>query len=163
MTTKNDLIGAVAQRCGASKADVKRVFVEMIDEIQRQLLLGEEVRLVGLGRFQLQTSKTVRRVSNLPGMAGKVQLTKARKRIKFRQSTSAAEKLTRKGLLSAIVSTVGGVDSAKVRTRRIPMAKKKGKHITVDVPRDVESVTIQVKDEKPKKKGESSSRKRLYG
>lgn len=153
------LTESVAEQLGARASDVQRVVTAFVSEIQRQLVLGEEVSVTGLGRFRLVVTKPHRRVSNLPGLKGKYLLPTAKRRLKFSQSGTAVRSISNKCLLSALVT---GSTDVTVKARRIPMAKKKGKHVTVDVPREVESVTINVVDKKPKK-GESSSKQRLLG
>jgi nucleoid DNA-binding protein len=155
-----ELVETVAARCGARPADIHRVMRELVSEVQRQLVLGEEVCVTGLGRFRCLSTRSQRGVSNLPGLKGKYVLPRAKKRIKFVQSVKATREISSNDIVSAFVS---GAHLVSEKARKIPMAKKKGKHITVDVPREVESVTINVVDQQPKKKGESSSKSRLLG
>jgi DNA-binding protein HU-beta len=46
---KNDLIAAVAERCGMSKADVGRAVDATLDTITDALKKNDDVRLVGFG------------------------------------------------------------------------------------------------------------------
>ena len=50
---KNDLVAAVASRCGLSKADTARAVDGVIDSITSSLRGGTEVRLVGFGTFSV--------------------------------------------------------------------------------------------------------------
>lgn len=48
---KNDLVAAVANGTGLSKADATKAVDEVFDQITAALKKGEEVRLVGFGTF----------------------------------------------------------------------------------------------------------------
>jgi DNA-binding protein HU-beta len=50
---KNGLVAAVTSTCGASKADAARVVDAVCDVITNALSRGEDVRLVGFGRFSV--------------------------------------------------------------------------------------------------------------
>ncbi len=51
---KNELIGAVAESTGLSKADAGRAVEAMIEAITGSLKKGKEVRLVGFGTFSVR-------------------------------------------------------------------------------------------------------------
>lgn len=48
---KNDLVAAVAQKCGMSKADVGRAVDATLDTITAALQKNDDVRLVGFGTY----------------------------------------------------------------------------------------------------------------
>ncbi len=52
---KNDLIAAVAEGTGLSKADSAKAVDGVFDAITRSLRRGDEVRLVGFGTFTVAT------------------------------------------------------------------------------------------------------------
>jgi DNA-binding protein HU-beta len=54
---KQELIGAVAEATGVSRADTARVVETMLDTIGTCLQKGEEVRLVGFGSFSVGRRK----------------------------------------------------------------------------------------------------------
>lgn len=51
---KNELIAAVAEAAGLSKADAGRAVESVIDSITGSLKKGKEVRLVGFGTFSVR-------------------------------------------------------------------------------------------------------------
>ncbi len=53
MAGKSELVGAVAERTGLSKADVGKVLDEALAEIRRAVDGGETVALRGFGTFRL--------------------------------------------------------------------------------------------------------------
>ncbi len=53
MAGKTELVGAVAERTGLSKADVGKVLDEVLAEIRRSVDGGETVALRGFGTFRL--------------------------------------------------------------------------------------------------------------
>lgn len=54
---KNDLIGAVADASGLSKADSLKAVEAVFDTISSALKNGDEVRLVGFGTFSVAKRK----------------------------------------------------------------------------------------------------------
>ncbi|MEQ8387715.1 MAG: HU family DNA-binding protein [Alphaproteobacteria bacterium] len=50
---KNDLVAAVADSTGLSKADANRAVESVIDTVTSSLKSGNEVRLVGFGTFSV--------------------------------------------------------------------------------------------------------------
>jgi len=50
---KNDLIAAVAEATGLTKADAGRAVEALLDSITSSLKKGKEVRLVGFGTFTI--------------------------------------------------------------------------------------------------------------
>lgn len=52
---KNDLIAAVADNTGLSKADSAKAVDGVFDAITKSLKRGDEVRLVGFGTFSVAT------------------------------------------------------------------------------------------------------------
>jgi nucleoid DNA-binding protein len=140
---------------------------ELCEEVLRQLLLGEDVRLPKLGKFEVKVPKLLGRVSNLPGMEGKLSVPRTKKRLDFTPFHSAIEALSRQSFVSMVSGASTVVTEEKEKARKgANMAKaKKGQHVTIDVPEGVEQITINVAAKKKKKdKGESGSKKRrLYG
>jgi DNA-binding protein HU-beta len=51
MSNKNDLINAVAEQTGLTKADSSRAIDAVFDTITATLKKGDDVRLVGFGTF----------------------------------------------------------------------------------------------------------------
>lgn len=54
---KNDLIGAVADASGLTKADSSKAVEAVFDTISAALAKGDEVRLVGFGTFSVAKRK----------------------------------------------------------------------------------------------------------
>ena len=52
MTTKKDLIAAIAKRTGEKKATVEHVFNATLTEIENALLIGDAVAINGFGTFE---------------------------------------------------------------------------------------------------------------
>ena len=50
---KNDLIAAVADRCGMSKADAGKAIDAMLDTITEALKKNDDVRMVGFGTLSV--------------------------------------------------------------------------------------------------------------
>jgi len=57
---KNDLVSAVADAAGLSKADAVRAVDSVFDTIAASLKKGQEVRLVGFGTFVVTRRKASR-------------------------------------------------------------------------------------------------------
>jgi DNA-binding protein HU-beta len=54
---KNDLVAAVADSAGLSKADATKAVDSVFDQITAELKSGSEVRLVGFGTFAVAQRK----------------------------------------------------------------------------------------------------------
>jgi DNA-binding protein HU-beta len=54
---KNDLVAAVADSAGLSKADATKAVDSVFDQITTELKRGSEVRLVGFGTFAVAQRK----------------------------------------------------------------------------------------------------------
>ena len=54
MTTKNELIAAIANRAGVKKSSVELLLNTALAEIERSLLAGKSVTLHGFGTFELK-------------------------------------------------------------------------------------------------------------
>ena len=54
MTTKNELIAAIANRAGVKKSSVELLLNTALAEIERSLLAGQPVTLHGFGTFELK-------------------------------------------------------------------------------------------------------------
>lgn len=52
MTTKKDLIAAIAKRTGEKKATVEHVFNAALAEIEKALMIGDAVAINGFGTFE---------------------------------------------------------------------------------------------------------------
>lgn len=52
MTTKKDLIAAIAKRTGEKKATVEHVFNATLVEIEKALMIGDAVAINGFGTFE---------------------------------------------------------------------------------------------------------------
>ncbi|MBK8082965.1 MAG: HU family DNA-binding protein [Devosia sp.] len=57
MSNKNDLIGAVAEKAGLTKAQAGEAVDAVFDAITASLKGGDEVRLVGFGTFAVSKRK----------------------------------------------------------------------------------------------------------
>ncbi|WP_374621883.1 HU family DNA-binding protein [Devosia sp.] len=57
MSNKNDLIGAVAEKAGLTKAQAGEAVDAVFDAITASLKSGDEVRLVGFGTFAVSKRK----------------------------------------------------------------------------------------------------------
>ncbi len=57
MSNKNDLIGAVAEKAGLTKAQAGDAVDAVFDAITASLKSGDEVRLVGFGTFAVSKRK----------------------------------------------------------------------------------------------------------
>jgi DNA-binding protein HU-beta len=57
MSNKNDLIGAVADKTGLTKAQAGEAVDAVFDAISASLKAGDEVRLVGFGTFSVPQRK----------------------------------------------------------------------------------------------------------
>lgn len=53
--TKSDIVNAVADRAGLSKADAGRALAAVLDTLTDTLKRGESVSLVGFGTFAVKT------------------------------------------------------------------------------------------------------------
>lgn len=54
---KNDLVAAVADSAGLSKADASKAVDSVFDQVTAELKRGSEVRLVGFGTFAVAQRK----------------------------------------------------------------------------------------------------------
>ncbi len=54
---KNDLVSAVSNSAGLSKADATKAVESVFDRITGQLRVGNEVRLIGFGTFSVADRK----------------------------------------------------------------------------------------------------------
>lgn len=52
MTTKKELIAAIAKRTGEKKATVEHVFNATLVEIEKALMIGDAVAINGFGTFE---------------------------------------------------------------------------------------------------------------
>ena len=77
---KGDLIGAVAEMAGLSKADAGRALDAVIDSIKKTLKKGETVSVVGFGTFKVANRKA--RMGINPKTGEKIKI-KASKNVKF--------------------------------------------------------------------------------
>jgi DNA-binding protein HU-beta len=78
---KNELIAAVADESGLSKADATRALDAVFDAITSSLAKGDEVRLVGFGTFS--TSKRAASEGRNPRTGEKIQIS-ASQQAKFK-------------------------------------------------------------------------------
>ena len=54
MTTKKDLIAAIAKRTGEKKATVEHMLNATLTEIENALLIGDAVAINGFGTFEIK-------------------------------------------------------------------------------------------------------------
>ena len=162
-------IAEYAERVGVSIPDAKFLVEEFCEEILRQLVLDQEVRIARLGVFSSKRTKTTKRVSGLPNMQGKPANARSKKRLKFRAFNNARQALNRdfSVMVSGNLVPLGCNGQLVKSGKGVSMAKKKGEHVNIDLPEGVKQITINVaSDEKKKKRksGESaSSKRRLLG
>lgn len=78
---KNDLVGAVADSSGMSKADAARAVDSVFEAIEGSLKQGTEVRLVGFGTFSV-TRRAASEGRN-PRTGEKIQIP-AQNQVKFK-------------------------------------------------------------------------------
>jgi hypothetical protein len=160
-------VDGYAQRLGLTTQVAQFLADELSEEILRQLLLGEDVRLPKLGRFTAVVPRLVGRVSNLPGMQGKLTMPRVCRRLDFKSFQTANDRLSRHSFMSLISGSDVVVSELHQKARKEgTMAKqKKHEHVTVDLPSGVTQITINVGAEQEEKKSRESTsgKKRLLG
>lgn len=87
---KSDLINAIAEKSGLTKADSKAALEAAVDAISAALAAGEKVALVGFGTFSV-AEKAARTGIN-PRTKETIEIA-ARKAVKFKQGAELAEKV----------------------------------------------------------------------
>jgi DNA-binding protein HU-beta len=85
---KNDLVSAVADAAGLSKADAARAVDAVFDSITKALKKGGEVRLVGFGTFSV--AKRAARTGRNPQTGATIKI-KASKQPKFKAGAALKE------------------------------------------------------------------------
>ena len=78
---KNDLISAIADMAGLTRADATKALDAMTASIAAALKTGQEVRLVGFGTFSVATRKATTGRNPRTGAAIKID---ASKQVRFR-------------------------------------------------------------------------------
>lgn len=87
---KSDLINAIAEKSGLTKADSKAALEAAVEAISAALAAGEKVALVGFGTFSV-AEKAARTGIN-PRTKETIEIA-ARKTVKFKQGAELAEKV----------------------------------------------------------------------
>lgn len=87
---KNELVNAVADKCGISKSDVSRTVDATLEAITDALKKNDDVRLVGFGSFSV-THRSASEGRN-PRTGEPIKIP-ARKQIKFKAGKSSTEAL----------------------------------------------------------------------
>lgn len=87
---KSDLINAIAEKSGLTKADSKAALEAAVEAISAALAAGEKVALVGFGTFSV-AEKAARTGIN-PRTKETIEIA-ARKAVKFKQGAELAEKV----------------------------------------------------------------------
>ena len=87
---KSDLINAIAEKSGLTKADSKAALEAAVEAISAALATGEKVALVGFGTFSV-AEKAARTGIN-PRTKETIEIA-ARKAVKFKQGAELAEKV----------------------------------------------------------------------
>lgn len=87
---KNELVAAVADRCGMSKADVSKAIDATLDTITDALKQDDDVRLVGFGTYTV-SSRSATEGRN-PRTGEPIQIP-ARKMAKFKPGKALSEAL----------------------------------------------------------------------
>lgn len=83
MTTQAELISAVAKDSGVSQADVGKVMSALVDNIQKSLTSGQDVRISNLGVFD--TAERAAREGRNPATGATIKIA-ASKAVRFRVS-----------------------------------------------------------------------------
>lgn len=87
---KSDLINAIAEKSGLTKADSKAALEAAVEAISAALAAGEKVALVGFGTFSV-AEKAARTGIN-PRTKETIEIA-AHKAVKFKQGAELAEKV----------------------------------------------------------------------
>ena len=87
---KSDLINAIAEKAGLTKAESKAALEAAVEAISAALAAGEKVALVGFGTFSV-AEKAARTGIN-PRTKETIEIA-ARKAVKFKQGAELAEKV----------------------------------------------------------------------
>ncbi len=87
---KSELIGAIAEKSGLTKADAKAALDATVASISEALAKGDKIALVGFGTFAV-TEKAARTGIN-PRTKETITIA-ARKVVKFKQGAELAEKV----------------------------------------------------------------------
>lgn len=74
--TKNEVIAAVADSCGASKKDTETVINALGEVIKEALAKGEEVRFIGFGSFEVK--ERVKRKGRNPQTGEEIEIPAAK-------------------------------------------------------------------------------------
>lgn len=99
MTTKAELLEAVAAQAGTNKADAEKVLAAFFDTVVKSTKKGEKVAWPGFGHFS--TTKTKARTGRNPQTGGAVKIP-ASTRIKFTASSTLKASLNpKKGAAAA--------------------------------------------------------------
>ena len=87
---KSDLINAIAEKSGLTKADSKAALEAAVEAISAALAAGEKVALVGFGTFSV--AEKAARTGIDPRTKETIEIA-ARKAVKFKQGAELAEKV----------------------------------------------------------------------
>jgi DNA-binding protein HU-beta len=87
---KAELVDAMAEKAGISKADAKRALDAFIDSTSGALKKGDRVALVGFGSFAV-SQRSARKGRN--PQTGKEITIKAKKVVKFKQGAELSKKV----------------------------------------------------------------------
>lgn len=87
---KNELVAAVADRCGMSKADVSKAIDATLDTITDALKQNDDVRLVGFGTYSVSSRSATEGRNPRTGEPIKIP---ARKMAKFKPGKALSEAL----------------------------------------------------------------------
>lgn len=84
---KTELIDAVSEKSGLTKADADRAYKSMVDVVSEQLAKGEQISLIGFGTFlvrerQARTGRNPRTGDAIKIAAAKIPAFKAGKALK---------------------------------------------------------------------------------
>lgn len=87
---KTDLVNAIAEKAGLTKADAKKALDATLVALTDALVAGDKIALVGFGTFSV-TEKGARTGIN-PATKQKIEIP-ARKAVKFKAGAELAEKV----------------------------------------------------------------------
>jgi DNA-binding protein HU-beta len=85
---KVEIIDAIAEKAGLTKADAKRAFVAFIDATTQALKAGDRVALIGFGTFSV-SDRAARKGRN-PQTGNEIKIS-AKKVVKFKSGTELSD------------------------------------------------------------------------
>ena len=87
---KSELINAIADRTGNTKAESKKMLEAFMDIVGESLTKGEAVRLIGFGTFSVKERKA--RIGRNPRTGERIKIDK-KKKVKFKAGADLSGKI----------------------------------------------------------------------